>query len=343
MSEIQPYTPPPGAGKGPRAGQWKRLLLSFAAGAAYGLFVRLVFGLEWGEGKKVMEVMAVSFLFLVPFSLGFLTVFLGEWDGDRWSWVKWLIHPWIPAMLALAGALALAWEGIICIALWLPLVLIMSSLGGLAAGLVRRFRRSRRGDGAVLLCIAALPFAAVPIENQLAALRQVRLVETSIEIEASPRTVWRQIERVPEIRQAEHVDFAFSHLLGFPRPVEATLSREGVGGVRHATFEGGVLFVETITRWEPEKVLTFTIEADPDTIPAGTLDEHVTVGGPYFDVLQGEYRLEPLGPNRTLLHLSSEHRLSTRFNFYSGLWTDFLMRDTQEYILRIVKRRCEKS
>jgi hypothetical protein len=115
----------------------------------------------------------------------------------------------------------------------------------------------------------------------------------------------------------------------------------GVGAVRHATFERGVLFVETITKWEPEKDLAFTIKADTAHIPPTTLDQHVTIGGPYFDVLEGEYRIEPSGPGKVILHLSSQHRLSTRFNSYAGFWTDFIMRDTQEYILEIIKRRCE--
>jgi hypothetical protein len=71
------------------------------------------------------------------------------------------------------------------------------------------------------------------------------------------------------------------------------------------------------------------------------LDEHVTVGGRYFDVLQGVYEIEPQAPGKVILHLASTHRLSTRFNAYSGLWTDFIMRDVQEHILEIVKRRCE--
>jgi len=65
------------------------------------------------------------------------------------------------------------------------------------------------------------------------------------------------------------------------------------------------------------------------------------VGGPYFDVLEGTYRIERLNDRQVLLHLSSKHRLSTRFNFYAGLWTDFIMRDIQRNILRIIKRRCE--
>jgi len=111
--------------------------------------------------------------------------------------------------------------------------------------------------------------------------------------------------------------------------------------VRHATFERGVLFVETITVWEPERALAFAIRADP--VPPETLDQHVTVGGPYFDVLEGRYRIEPIAPGRVRLHLASRHRLSTHFNFYSGLWTDAIMRQTQVYILDVIRRRAEAA
>jgi hypothetical protein len=113
--------------------------------------------------------------------------------------------------------------------------------------------------------------------------------------------------------------------------------------VRHATFAGGVLFVETVTVWEPERRLAFTIRADTVNIPARTLDEHVTIGGPYFDTLQGQYRLEALDAGRTLLHLSSRHRLSTTFNFYARVWTDAVMRDIQKNILHVVRNRCERK
>ena len=121
------------------------------------------------------------------------------------------------------------------------------------------------------------------------------------------------------------------------------MSKEGLGGVRHATFERGVLFIETVTKWEEDKELAFMIKADAKTIPATTLDEHVTVGGPYFDVLDGDYKIEQVAAGKIILHLSSQHRLSTRFNIYAGLWTDLIMRDIQENILEIIKKRCEAN
>ena len=67
----------------------------------------------------------------------------------------------------------------------------------------------------------------------------------------------------------------------------------------------------------------------------------MSVGGEFFDVLDGRYDLEPLDGGRIRLHLSSRHRVSTRFNFYARLWTDFILADTQRHILGVLKRRCE--
>ena len=69
--------------------------------------------------------------------------------------------------------------------------------------------------------------------------------------------------------------------------------------------------------------------------------EHVTVGGKFFDVLYGEYRLEPLSNGGTRLHLLSRHRVSTDFNWYAHLWTDAVMSDLQQRILLVVKNRSE--
>jgi hypothetical protein len=85
----------------------------------------------------------------------------------------------------------------------------------------------------------------------------------------------------------------------------------------------------------------FSIRAQADQIPPTTFDEHVTVGGEYFDVLHGEYMLEPLSNGRTRLHLTSQSRVSTDFNWYAHLWTDAVMSDLQRRILFVVKNRSE--
>lgn len=165
--------------------------------------------------------------------------------------------------------------------------------------------------------MAILPFVVAAGERWAGPAYEVREVATSIVIQAAPSEVWRQIERVAPIRVESSVSRG-----------AATLTGEGIGAVRHATFTGEVLFVETVTVWEPERRLGFEIRADTANIPPHALDEHVTIGDPYFDALHGEYRIEALPGGGTELHLVSRHRLSTTLNFYARLWTA-VMRDIQ--------------
>ena len=192
-----------------------------------------------------------------------------------------------------------------------------------------------------MLRFLVLPYGLGPVEQGFTPASDLREAGTTIDIEADPASVWHEVVQVPPIQAHEH-GFAWSHMIGFPRPIAATASGTGVGALREATFERGVLFVERVTTYVEQEGLRFSIHADADTIPARALDQHVTVGGPYFDVLEGSYMIERLGPQRVRLHLSSEHRPSTGFNGYASPWTDFIMRDTQECILEIVARRAER-
>ena len=321
-----------------RKSDLKVLAASVAAGLAYGLAARVLFALP--KDGDWLGVMTLGFIFVVPAVVGFLTVYLSPADFAK-SYVYAALVPWPVALVSLMVMMGVGLEGLICVVMMLPVFLATATVGALIAAAIRRAKRGRLNTaalGAVLL----LPYLVAPAENALPAALQNRVVENRVRIQASPETVWSQIVRVPPIDPAQY-GTSFVHRIGFPRPVEATLSREGVGGVRHASFERGVVFIETVTTWEPLRMLSFTIHADPDSIPASTFDQHVTVGGEFFDVLDGTYEIEPVGPNEVVLHLRSTHRLSTTFNFYASFWTDLVMRQVQSNILEIVKQRSEQQ
>ena len=315
-------------------------LLSALAGAVYGVFVRFIFGTGIGS-SGIFEVMSSSFILGMPVALGFITIWLGGYQ-ERPSWCACICRPWGAALIFLAACLVLLWEGFICVILWVPLALILSSFGGFIAGVVWRVVRTDRSRNYCVAIIALAPFIAAPLENLREAATEIRTVETHIDIRAARHTVWQHIKTVPLITEHEQ-RFDITHFIGFPRPLEARLEGEGVGAVRYATFEGDVLFIETITEWVTDQRLAFSIHADPKNIPSTTFDEHVTIGGPYFDVLDGTYRIEDLGNGVMRLHLASRQRLSTRFNFYSHLWTEYLMARLQTYILEVIKTRCEAT
>ena len=102
----------------------------------------------------------------------------------------------------------------------------------------------------------------------------------------------------------------------------------------------GWTFREVVTAWEPERTFGFTIGLDPEA-PAPALYDGI--GGPYLELLSARYTIEPAGDGTVVLVLESRHRVTTRFNEYSGAWTDVILADLQGYLLRIVKERAEAA
>jgi hypothetical protein len=306
------------------------VLAGLVAGTVYGVAAR--FFAESSILVAAFAVMTLAFLFVVPVVVGYLTVR----THPSPSWMYRLFMPWIPTLLAIATSALLGWEGSICILMGTPLLLLLSSVGGVIGAYEVV---GSRGFGALMVC---LPLLVAPLESRVPLPRSPREVHTTIEIDAPAPTVWRQVVTVPPIRLKERKPALFT-ALGFPAPIAVTLDRPGVGGVRQATFTGGLRFVETVTVWEENERLSFSIAPQTDAIPPGTLDRHVTIGGAYFDVLDGTYSIEPLGVGRCRLHLLSRTRVSTHFNIYAGLWSDTVMRSIQRNILAVIRARAEGS
>lgn len=295
-------------------------------GILYGALVRLMVD----KDHPLFLPVTYGFIFFVPLAMGYLSVFWLE--RPRWWTITFL--PWLTWVLAVALASLGGYEGMICILMATPVAIVLASLGGWCAAATRHITR---GSAAFVL---GLPLVLMPLESRVDPPARIRLVSSAIDVAAPRATVWAQIREVPAIRPEEH-GTTFYNRIGFPRPLEARLYGEGVGAVRHATFERGVLFVETITAWQEGERLAFTIEADTANIPATTLDQHVTIGGRYFDVLDGEYRLENLPDGGTRIHLTSHHRLSTTMAAYAGLWTDAIMQSIQTRILEVIRLRSQ--
>jgi len=318
------------------AGEFTRLinsrasLIGIAIGAAYGLFARLVVTMKMGV--ELLPEMTLAFLLLVPIGIGILTVA----QSDNRSFGYRFFAPWAPMSLTLAATAVLGWEGAICIYLAIPVVFPLSSIGGLIGGM---FRRRTFAAQSVIL---AAPFILGPIEGRVANPEKIVVTTQQILIDAPPSIVWPLVASVDSIKPEEQRPALFLSM-GFPRPISATLNRPGVGGIRRARFARGLVFTETVIVWIPDRVLSFTIEPNTDSIPATTLDEHVTIGGPYFDVLTGTYELEPVERGRkTLLTLQSRHRVSTHFNIYAGWWAERIMTSIQRNILLVHKQRAER-
>jgi small basic protein len=323
-------TPPPAGTPIPRTA----LLVGAIIAIVYGVLIRVVSDLKvWSE---VLAVMSVAFVAVVPAVVGFLAVR----PTTRPGWSFAIFFPWFPTLVVALITGIIGYEGAICIVMALPILLVNSSIGGLIALYLDR-RRQGRGAGVTATALV-LPFLFGAIEGRIPERYEYRLVESRIDVAAPAHAVWREIVSVREIGEQEMPGHPLFLRMGFPRPLSAEIDREAVGGIRRARFAGGVLFLETVTDLAVDSLLSFKIAAQTDSIPPTTLDPHVTIGGPYFDVLQGTYTIERLGVDSVRLHLQSRLRVSTHFNWYAALWADAVMGSIQRNILGVERQRAER-
>ncbi|MEN9598219.1 MAG: hypothetical protein RL596_530 [Bacteroidota bacterium] len=312
-----------------------KLLIAITIPTLYAIVLRLFFGLRtWTD---IFDVMSVSFLFCLPTIVGALTVYLSSEENAKKLSYR-LFVPWIPIFIFLLFTLAIAWEGWACWLMVLPLFLFAASVGGA----IGAYFKLRKKDNKVYISILTLmPIFISPIESFIGAIPGTYEAYTYIDITSTKEKIWKNVTRVREIEEKQDKGW-LTQSLGFPRPLKAELNFEGVGAYREAKFTNGLIFHERVSEYIDKKKMVFSIKAYPYEIPSTTMDEHVVIGGQYFDVLNGTYELEKLNDKTYRLHLYSYFKLTTTFNFYASWWGKWIMKDIQNNILQVVRQRAEE-
>lgn len=301
----------------------------------FALGMRGVFGIR--DWEALYSVMLFSFLFLVPFGIGALCIALSGIEKVK-SRAYRIFFPWVPILVFFFLTIAFSIEGWACWIMILPLFLIAASLGGLTAAYFKL--RKAKNENIYVSAIAFLPLLIAPLEQSIQKIPGQYKAYTVIDIKAPKEKIWSNVTRVRGIERKEDKGW-LTRTLGFPRPIKAELNYEGVGAYRKAIFDKGLIFHETVTEYDHQKKMVFSIKANPYEIPSTTMDEHVVVGGNYFDVLNGTYELEQLDATTCRLHLYSHFKLATTFNFYASIWAGWIMKDIQQNILQVIKVRSE--
>lgn len=316
--------------------KWLQGLKIILIPTAYAIVLRLFFGIDtWSD---LFTVMSVSFLFCLPTIVGALTIYFSSDEHAENFKYKFFV-PWIPIAIFFVLTLALAWEGWACWLMVLPLFLVAASIGGFI-GAYFKFKKKNNKVYVSVFCL--LPILVAPVEQFIGAIPGTYKAYTFIDIKAPRKTIWQNVTRVRAIEAKQDKGW-LTRSLGFPRPVKAELNYEGVGAYREAIFTNGLVFHETVTEYIDQEKMVFSIKAYPHEIPSTTLDEHLVIGGNYFDVLNGTYELESLGDSTYRLHLYSKFKLNTTFNFYAGWWATWIMKDIQNNILQVEKERAENG
>jgi len=238
--------------------------------------------------------------------------------------------------LFVAGAVfLLAFEGAVCIAMAIPLGLLVGLLGAVMGRAIAL--SGQRAIPPALSAMLLLP-VSVSLERPGATGRILHRVQSSIVVNAPPERVWVHVIAFRPIPEPAGLVFR----LGIAYPRYARIEGAGVGAVRYCVFSTGP-FVEPITHWEPGRRLGFDVVSSPE--PLRELSLYSSISPPhlhdYLRSRRGEFRLIALAGGRTRLEGSTWYEIEMAPEAYWQLWSDFLIHRIHDRVLDHIKREAE--
>jgi hypothetical protein len=326
---AEPSAPAKPERKLPFAGWWPML-----AGALAGIALRVAF---WGKPGDPYAPMTASFIYLAPIVVGAVTVYAAERRRRR-SWAYYFWAPLLANVLFVIGTLAVLLEGLICAVIIVPLFAVEGGVAGLIMGAVCRVTKWPKQT---LVALGVLPLVLGGLESNLPLAQRIASVEHSVLVSAAPEVVWRNILNAEDIRATE-LERAWLFRIGVPLPLAGITRHTDEGAVRRVTMGKSVYFDEVIAEAQEPRFVRWDYRFHPDSFPPHALDEHVVVGGHYFDLIDTSYTLTPSG-RHTELKVRMRYRVSTQFNWYAEPIARLLLADLQAANLEFYRLRSELS
>lgn len=202
----------------------------------------------------------ISFFVFLPFMIGYL---LGGSKTKTFSFLGFCFSFVIFCILLLQGEL----EGMVCILMAMPLILISLAIGMLLKSLffgVKNVVNKEEGDESILddklLKSSILPFCILSVvgfaEKQLTKnANETVEVRSEIILPYSPMQVYDAIKTVDTL----DAEKPFLMQLDLPVPQKCILEAEEVGALRTCYFKGGGTITEQVTELEKGKVLRMDV------------------------------------------------------------------------------------
>jgi hypothetical protein len=225
-----------------------------------------------------------------------------------------LIASLLSLTLCLSSLLVLGLEGIVCVGMAFPLILVSAAVGAL---LGRILQRRRPAHPLVALLFASLMVACADrLERPLKPRTRMLTVATSATVPGTPQEVWPAVLTIDKVSGPR----PFLLRIGLPVPTSCRLEGRGVGARRVCQFENGVI-EERVTEWEPPRRMRARITRS--TLP----------GRHWLGFVDATYELEPWNGDRTHVMRTTTISSSLRPDWY---WSFFEALGTQSehaYIL----------
>ena len=254
----------------------------------------------------------------VPFVIGYVTTALLAIKGPR-SFASCFGTSVLAGVVLSLGFLAMGMEGLLCIAMTVPLATPLITVGAYVAYLLFHVRTPRGAMSSAMLLVAFVA-TAMAIEPSLHREQaRIWMAEDSIEFDATEEEVWATIVDLSEIQTPDDLLFRS----GIACPQKATIVQASNGGTRVCTMSTGTL-LERIDRWEPGKRLAWRALNTPP--PMKELNPFREADPPhlhgFYRNVRGEFEIARKG-GRTRLTRRTWYEHDLYPSSYWRLWCDW--------------------
>ncbi len=298
------------------------ILTGIVASNGLALVVMLLTSLILSLSGSDTGLFVASEFVLLPMLMGGVCAYF--WQEAKLSRAAHLAYGTLNSIVALLLAFVFLREGVVCLLMASPLLIVFNMLGGWIGRKIFKARRSRLN--ATLVPLALTLF----LGDSLAPHHFANCESDRIVIHASPARVWQYIVDYP----ANHApsDYWLSSL-GLPAPVQSTTTGHVVGATRRCIFTGGITFDEKITVVKPERELDFDVTTQPN---------HPEVIG-HLTLEKGQFLLTDNHDGTTTVTGTSWYKLNVYPVSYYDLWTQDVIRHVHLRVMRHIKMLAEKQ
>ncbi|MBX2895217.1 MAG: hypothetical protein KF763_07235 [Cyclobacteriaceae bacterium] len=276
-------------------------------------------GYETGNGSGIF---IFSSFIIVPIIMGAISAWY--WHPLQLKTRAYIGWSAVSTLIACLASFIFLKEGVICLLIVSPLMLVFTVTGALLARMVYNRKNNTLNSslvGFVLLVLLADTFSSH---------KNLQLVSDTLIVNAPIEKVWPHVVEYKPITSKENY---WLFKIGMPSPVQSTVDGYEAGAGRKCIFSNGYVFDEKMVVFKPNDELTFDIISQPH-------DPEI-MG--HIDIVRGQFILKNNGDGTTTVIGNSWYKLYVFPGWYFNLWSESITRNVHLRVMEHIKILSEQD
>lgn len=270
-------------------------------------------GNETGNGSGIF---IFSSFVIVPLIMGAISAWF--WHPLQLKTRAYIGWSAISTLVACGASFIFLKEGVICLLIVSPLILLFTVTGALLARMLYNRKNNTLNSSLAGLVLVVL------IADTFSSHKNLQLVSDTLIVNAPIEKVWPHVVEYKPITLKENY---WLFKIGMPSPVQSTVDGYEAGAGRKCIFSNGYVFDEKMVVYKPNEELTFDIISQPH-------DPEI-MG--HIDIVRGQFILKDNGDGTTTVIGNSWYKLYVFPGWYFNLWSESITRNVHLRVMEHIK------